>query len=872
MNNLHFEHNQIEKKWQEKWEKNKIYTPDIVNAKRPFYNLWMFPYPSAEGVHVGTIFSSTGSDVFGRFQRMNGYDVFQPFGYDSFGIHSENYAIKIGETPQKMLARTIARYEKQFKMIGHSYDWTRIVNTSDIDYYRWTQWLFVEMFKAGLAYRKKAFVNWCPGCKTVLADEQIQTPAQAGKVPPGYEKVEDVPEGIKVCERCGNIPEFKELEQWFFRITDYADRLLEDLEKIDWSERVVIAQRNWIGKKQGINITYEVKDTKETITCFTTRPETNFGATFVVVSPEHDFTRKIVDRALKVPEHVYQDISKYLQSLHNISEDNKEKTGVFSGFYAINALTNQEMPIWISNFVLTDFGTGAVVGVPGHDIRDFDFAKKFNLPIKRVVVGKNGNTSEISQKDQVEEGEGYMINSGFLDGKTTTDAFNAIVDYLEQKGLGKRVSNYHLRDWLISRQRYWGPPIPMIFCPECKRNRKSWFDTVSKEKLIHSDYSDWDHYGWYPEENLPVLLPVIEDYRPKGNGKGPLDDHPEFYETTCPYCKAKAKRETDVSDTFLDSSWYFLRYPTVASLSAIKTAFDREITSKWLPVNLYFGGAEHAVLHLMYARFITKALYDMKHIGFDEPFPKFYAHGLMIKDGAKMSKSRGNVVNPDEYIAKFGADTLRLYLMFMGPMDGYPDFRDTGIEGMKRFVDRLWNIFNHSDIFLEEDNKKKLLSLLNRTIKKVTEDISCFHYNTAISAIMELVNLMRDLAKESARSGIEDPVWRETKNALARMIAPFAPHLAEEVWCEVLKQPFSVHKTNWPKFDANLIKDSEIKVIVQVDGRVRAIMSMRSEDAKIKQTVVESAYKIKDLDKWVKKSQVKNVIFVPGKVVNFVTK
>lgn len=877
MKNLRFNHDKIDKKWQQRWEKEKVYTPDIQNSQKPFYNLWMFPYPSAEGVHVGTIFSSTGSDVFGRFQRMNGYDVFQPFGYDSFGIHSENYAIKIGETPQKMLARTIARYEKQFKMIGHSYDWTRTVNTSDIDYYRWTQWLFVEMFKAGLACRKEAFVNWCPGCKTVLADEQIQTPAQAGKLPPGYDRVEDVPSGFKVCERCGNIPEFKKLEQWFFRITDYADRLLHDLEKIDWSERVVVAQRNWIGKKEGVNITYEIKNSKETITCFTTRPETNFGATFIVVAPDHPFVQKIISKQLLVDDNIYQKLSKYIKDISNNSKlsdqtENKNKTGVFSGFYAINPLTNQDMPVWISDFVLTDFGTGAVVGVPGHDLRDFDFAKKFNLPIKRVVVGEDGDTSEIFNENQVVEKEGYMVNSGFLNGRSTNEAFEVMVNYLEQKNLGKRVNVYHLRDWLISRQRYWGPPIPMIFCSDCKRNRKSWFDTVSLDKLVHKDQSDWDFYGWYPEENLPVALPFIEDYRPKGEGRGPLDSYPEFYETTCPYCGAKAKRETDVSDTFLDSSWYFLRYPTVDSLNSTKFAFDPEITSKWLPVNLYFGGAEHAVLHLMYARFVTKALCDMKHIHFNEPFPRFYAHGLMIKDGAKMSKSRGNVVNPDEYILKFGADTLRLYLMFMGPMDGYPDFRDTGIEGMRRFVDRLWSIFNHFDIFLKDDDKDRLNIALNKTVKKVTQDISCFHYNTAISSIMELVNLMRELARENTKPGSRDEMWEKAKNVLVRIVAPFAPHLAEEVWCEVLKQQFSVHKSDWPKFDDSVIDDSENMVILQVDGKLRSIMRMRKDDANNKQKVIESAYTDKNLSKWVHKDQVKEIVFVPGKVINFVTK
>lgn len=865
-----FNANDIEPKWQRIWSEEKLYSPNISAAKSPFYNLWMFPYPSAEGVHVGTIFSSTGSDVYGRFMRMNGNSVFQPMGYDSFGIHSENYAIKIGEKPQKMLERTIANYEKQFKAIGHGYDWTRTVTTSNPDYYKWTQWLFIQMFKAGLAYKKKAQVNFCPGCKTVLADEQIVTPVQAGKFPPEYKSIEEVPEGVRVCERCGSIPEKKELSQWFFKITNYAERLLKNLDIINWSQRVITAQREWIGRKEGINITYPIKDTENTVTCFTTRPDTNFGATFVVVSPEYA-SANLLD---SLSGETKQKVSKYIEtSLAKTEqqrlEEGKTKTGVFTGLYAINQLNNYEMPIWVSDFVLSGFGTGAVVGVPGHDKRDFEFAKEFNLPVKRVVISPEGDTDEIKKIEQVYEGnEGDMINSGFLNGLPHGEAMKKIMDYLEEKGWGKRVVTYHLRDWLISRQRYWGPPIPMIYCPSCAKassDAKASADTSAGE----------ENAGWQPvpEKDLPVLLPEIEDYKPKGEGEGPLANHPEFYETTCPKCGGAAKRETDVSDTFLDSSWYFLRYPSVGY---DKGPWDPEVTKKWLPVDLYFGGAEHSVLHLMYARFVTMALHDMGYLEFEEPFPKFFAHGLMIKDGAKMSKSRGNVVNPDEYIEKFGADTLRLYLMFMGPMDGYPDFRDTGIEGMARFVNKLWDILaNHNDVIIvNPDEARRLYAKTHKTIKKVTKDIEIYHYNTAISAIMELVNEMKiavvNKENKRANGGIRCAEWDFTVETLTKLIAPFAPHLAEEVWREVLGNKQSVHLSSWPKYDEDLIVETEANVPVQVNGKLRATIVVSAGDSENRNKVEKLALANENVKKWLANKNYK-AVFVPGRLINFVT-
>lgn len=751
-----YNHKSVETKWQGEWEKTGLYSPDIKNAKNPFYNLWMFPYPSAEGVHVGTIFSSTGSDIYGRYRRMRGKDVFQPMGYDSFGIHSENYALKIGEPPQVFVDRAIKNYQRQFQQIGHGYDWTRTVITSDPDYYRWTQWLFIQMFKAGLAYKKKAPVNFCPSCKTVLADEQVVN----GE-----------------CERCQSRVGKKQLEQWFFKITDYADRLLAGLTKINWSQRVVTAQRNWIGKSEGMIIKFpayaEASAGRQIpIEVFTTRPDTLNAATFLATSEMYE-------------------------------EGSKEKKGEFTGKYAISPLNGRKIPIWDTNYVAPDYGTGIIMGVPAHDERDLEFAKKYHIDVLNL------------------------------------DPDMGLWEKIEKEGWGKRRINYHLRDWLVSRQRYWGAPIPMVYCQKCK---------------------------WEPvdEKDLPVLLPDISDYKPEGTGKGPLANHPDFYQTRCPDCGGKARRETDVLDTFVDSSWYFLRYPSTRCARSGQVPFDKEITKKWLPVDLYFGGAEHSVLHLMYSRFVTMALHDWGFLEFEEPFPRFFAHGLMIKDGAKMSKSRGNVVNPDEYIAKYGADALRLYLVFMGPMDGSPDFRDTGIEGMRRFIDRLWRAFN--ECLTEEKTPDVLITKLHQTIKKVTEDMEKFGYNTAIAAVMELLNLWED----------EKRLNKEDAKLFVKLLAPFAPHLAEEVFQKLQNsktpkfQTVSVHKQLWPAYNPKLIIEENATVVVQVNGKVRGQIKIKNEKAKSKNETEKTAKKEQRVSQYLKGQQIKKVVFVPGRLINFV--
>lgn len=845
-----YSHKEIEAKWQNKWFSEGFYTPDVLKSKKPFYNLWMFPYPSAEGLHAGHAYASTGSDIYGRFTRMHGFDVFQPIGYDSFGIHSENFALKIGEHPRDMLARTTKNYERQLKTLGHSYDWTRTVTTSDPDYYRWTQWIFVKLFKAGLAYRKKAQVNWCPSCKTVLADEQVID----GK-----------------CERCHTVVERKDLEQWFFRITEYAERLLSNLEKINWPEKIKLAQRNWIGKSKGARITFPIEGSKETIEVFTTRPDTLYGATYLVISPEHPIVHKLTVEGKKEEVKAYVTSAQAKDRVERIAEG-KVKTGVFAGSYAINPATDKKIPVYVADYVLMEYGTGAIMAVPAHDQRDWDFAKTFGLPIVEVVSG-----GDIAKGAYV--GEGKLINSGNWNGISVPRDLEKVTVDIETKGWGVASTTYHLRDWLISRQRYWGPPIPMIYCDTCCRNGKSFFtENTNGQKIIRGNQEDWEHAGWYPvpEESLPVLLPFVKDYQPKGKGEGPLGEQKEFYEVKCPNCGNLAKRETDVSDTFLDSAWYFLRYPSVGSVSSTKLPFDTDITKKWLPVNLYFGGAEHSVLHLMYSRFTTQVLNDLGELSFDEPFPKFFAHGLMIKDGAKMSKSRGNVVNPDTYIEKYGSDALRLYLMFIGPMDGSPDFRDTGMEGMMRFVERLWRVFSeHKDLSIVNPKDVKELNIkMHQTIKKVTEDIQDFRYNTAISAIMTFVNVLYEkvggLKDTKSDSGSE--VWNSALNNLCLLIAPFAPHMAEEVWVEILGNKFSIHTSPWPTYDESVAKEETVNVVVEVDGKVRGQLEVSGEEGGKRDKIEALARENEKIKKWLEARLVDKIHFVPGKVISFVTK
>lgn len=801
---------EIEPKWQKYWEESGINRVDLDSAKKPFYNLMMFPYPSAEGLHVGNMYAFTHSDAFGRFMKLKGFDVFEPIGLDGFGIHSENYAIKIKEHIKDVSKRTEKHFYEQLHMIGNQYDWSRKVETYKPEYYKWTQWLFLQMYKKGLAYRAKAPVNWCPSCKTVLSDEQIVSAC---------------------CERCGTQTEKRQMEQWFFKITDYAERLLNNLDKIDWPEDVKTIQRNWIGKTEGINITYDIENLDKKITVYTTRPDTNFGATFIVVAPESDFVRENLD-SFKNKEEIQNYIaeSRKKSDIERIAEGRK-KTGVSTGLNAINNLNGRRMPIYVSDFVLATVGTGAVVGVPGHDARDFEFAKEKELEIIRVVIGSDGDDSLITNKEQVQEESGKMVNSDFLDGMEIMEAKEKIKDYIEEKGWGKRAVNYKLRDWCVSRQRYWGPPIPIIYCDKCGIQP-------------------------VPEKDLPVSLPEMEDFLPDGSGKGPLNKNKDFVETTCPVCGGAAKRETDVSDPFVDSCWYYLRY---TSTDFDDKPFDKERLSKWMPVNMYIGGKEHAVLHLLYSRFVSMVMKDLGYLKEEEPFKRFFAHGLLIRDGAKMSKSKGNVINPDEYIKKFGADSVRSYLMFMGDVRLGGDWRDEGMNGMFRFMNRVWNISQNAiEKGIKETKDENILKASNRAIKRVGEHLEKLKFNTAISGIMEYVN---SLYADSGKIGVD------SISILAQLIASFAPHLAEEIWEQCGNKP-SVFQNGWPQYDENLIKEDQVEIPVQVNGKMRGKIFASPEISQ--EEAMGLAMEDESIKKWLSGNEPKKVIFVAGKMLNIV--
>jgi len=849
----------IESKWQTIWEKDKVFSPDIKAAKDPYFNLMMFPYPSAEGLHVGNMYAFTGADVYAKFQRMQGKDVLEPIGLDGFGIHSENYALKVGRHPKEQAEIAEKNFYRQMRSIGNSFDWQRTVETYNPNYYKWTQWLFVKLFKAGLAYRDTALVNWCPKDMTVLSDEQVI-------------------DGC--CERCGIKVEKKNLEQWFFRITKYADRLLKNIEGLDWSNKVKIAQTNWIGKSEGAEVEFKVTGSEDRLRVFTTRPDTLYGATFMVVAPEHELVSGLESKEVKE----YIERAKDKTDIERTGEG-KEKTGVDSGLKAINPVNNEEIPIWIADYVLSGYGTGAIMAVPAHDTRDFEFANKYNLPRRTVI--KNPLAKKDEELDLYEAvgegfGQGASVGPGILvesegwNGFSMPQEMDKVLSDLEKRKIGVRKSNFHLRDWLISRQRYWGPPIPMVYCQSCADSGKSWSKSVTasearqSEKIASSQASrndeTWDSAGWFPvpEVQLPIELPDVEDWKPMGIGKSPLANHPEFYKTTCPSCGGEAERETDVSDTFLDSSWYFLRYPS----TDISTApFDIETTRKWLPVNMYIGGAEHAVLHLLYARFVTMVLSDLGYLNFEEPFSTFFGHGLIIKDGAKMSKSKGNVVIPDEYIGKYGADTLRTYLMFIGPYSDGGDFRDSGIEGMNRFLRKVWKLLSP----LSSENAQMTTErtmMMHKTIQGVTKDISEFGYNTAIAKLMEWYNYLNHEVRVKNQE-----LSTEEIRVYLKLIAPFAPHMTEELW-QVLGDRqqgagfSSIHLQKWPEFDKSHLVSSSIVIPVQINGKRRGQIEVSSQELEDRSLIEDKSKKavVKNLEG----QNIKKVIYVPGKIVNFV--
>jgi leucyl-tRNA synthetase len=805
----------IEAKWQRRWEERGTNRTDLAGPGRRFYNLMMFPYPSAEGLHVGNVFAFTGADIHGRFRRLRGDLVFEPMGFDAFGIHSENFALKLGIHPAELIPRNVDRFRQQLQRVGLMVDWRHEVATTDPAYYRWTQWVFLQLYKAGLAIRKRGAVNWCPACKTVLANEQVVN---------GY------------CERHPDTRvRQRVLEQWFFAITKYAGRLLANLDTLDWSSSTRALQTNWIGRSEGAEAIFETADGHR-IAVFTTRPDTLHGATYLVLAPEHPLVEALTtdEQRDEVAAYVRQVAAKDVVS-RRVGE--REKTGVFTGTYARNPASGTPVPIWIADYVLMDYGTGAIMAVPGHDERDFEFARAFGLPIARVVASGEQDADTPLAQAEPDIPDGRLVNSAEFDGMPWQEAKRAITAALAARGLGKSVVNYRLHDWCVSRQRYWGPPIPIIYCDACGAQP-------------------------VPERDLPVLLPMVEDTRPDDSGVSPLARHEEWYRVPCPACGGPGRRETDVSDTFLDSAWYFLRYP---SSDRRDVAFDPALTRRWLPVTSYIGGNEHSVLHLLYARFITMALRDLGLVDFEEPFTKFRAHGLIVKDGAKMSKSKGNVVVPDQYVEQWGADVFRMYLMFLGPYQEGGDFRDTGISGIRRFLDRVWQLLPPVRGAAEgAPVPAHLERSLHRTIQRVTRDTEALDYNTAIAAMMEYVNALRDVRVTLREARAASTAFVEP---LVVMLAPYAPHFAEECW-ERLGHDTSVMDATWPAFDEALVLDQQVEIVVQVNGKVRgriAVPRGTGEAAAVAAAKTEGAVQTAIHGK-----EVRKVVFVPDRVVNLV--
>lgn len=808
---------QVETKWQKFWEEKRVFEVDEDPQKPKYYLLEMFPYPSGR-LHMGHIRNYSIGDVLARYKRMQGFNVLHPMGWDAFGLPAENAAIEHGVHPAKWTYENIAYMKKQLKRMGFSYDWRREIATCDPSYYKWEQLFFIKMYERGLAYRSLSEVNWCPGCETVLANEQVVN----GR-----------------CWRCGSEVGKKELQGWFLRITAYAEELLRDCEKLlgGWPEKVITMQRNWIGRSEGLEVDFPLEGREGSIRIFTTRPDTIFGVTFMVLAPEHPLVEELVkgtEREAEVREFVKR-VKK--QSVIVRSSEEAEKEGLFLGVYCINPLNGERIPVWTANFVLMEYGTGAIMAVPAHDQRDFEFAKKYGLPIKVVIRPKD---RELRAEDLTEAytGDGIMVNSGAFDGMSNREAMRKISDLVEARGIGKRTVNYRLRDWGISRQRYWGAPIPIIYCPSC--------GPVP-----------------VPEEELPVQLPLEVEIT--GKGGSPLAQVEAFVSARCPRCGGPGRRETDTMDTFVESSWYFLRY---CSPQREEGPFDERV-KYWMPVDQYIGGVEHAVLHLLYARFFTKVLRDLGYLEFDEPFSRLLTQGMVIKDGAKMSKSRGNVVDPDDMIARYGADTTRLFILFAAPPEKDLDWKEEGVEGCFRFLNRLWRLFyevepklkGESGGFGEDGEFRRRIHMAR---KKVTEDIERFHFNTAIAHLMEWVNYLYEVLD----SPIAPSLWREALETLCLLLHPFVPHITEELWSEVLGKEPPLLDCRWPSYDPELVKAPEILIVVQVNGKVRDKITVPqgTPEERIKELALEAP----GARRHTEGKQIRRIIYVPDKLVNIV--
>ncbi|MDD3839069.1 MAG: leucine--tRNA ligase [Clostridia bacterium] len=816
----------IEQKWQENWEKEKAFkTLEQSSGKRKYYILEMFPYPSGK-LHMGHVRNYSIGDVIARYKRMKGFNVLHPMGWDSFGLPAENAAIERKIHPSEWTRDNIDTMRRQLKQLGLSYDWDREVTTSHPDYYKWTQWLFLQLYKKGLAYKKKQPVNWCPSCATVLANEQV---VNGG------------------CERCGSEVVQKQLEQWFFKITDYAEQLLKDIEKLSgWPEKVKIMQKNWIGKSMGAEIDFKIDGMDDYLSVYTTRPDTIFGVSYMVLSPEHPIVPELMKNNDRREE--MQEFIEKVSSMNSIARtsDDAEKIGVFSGRYVINPLNGEKVPLYLANYVLMDYGTGAVMGVPAHDQRDFEFAKKYNLPIVPVIQPKEDNI-DLDNLEHAFEAEGILINSGKFNGLDNNTAIKEIIKFLEQNKSGRQKTNYKLRDWLVSRQRYWGVPIPIIYCDKCG--------------IVP-----------VPEDQLPVELPI--DIKFTGKGKSPLSECSEFINTTCPVCGSSAKREEDTLDTFVCSSWYFFRY---ADAKNDKKVFDFNKAKYWMPVDQYVGGVEHAILHLLYSRFFAKVLYDLDISSVDEPFANLLTQGMVLKEGAKMSKSKGNVVSPKEIMDEYGADTARMFILFASPPERDLEWSDKGVEGCYRFLNRVWRLVTEiKDVFVEyniDQNKldkedKRLRYATHSAIKKVTEDIDKrFNFNTAISAIMELVNSIYHY-KENIEDVNRD-VLSEAAEKLLLLLSPFTPHIAEELWHNLGKQT-SVHQMEWPEYDEAALVKEEIEIVIQVNGKVKDRVKMPADvDKESMENIAKQSDKIKTI---LSGKDVVKTIVVPKKLVNIVVK
>jgi leucyl-tRNA synthetase len=811
---------EIEGKWQQRWEKDRLYEVSEDDPRPKYYALTMFPYTSGD-LHIGHWYAMAPSDVHARFKRMQGYNTLHPMGFDAFGLPAENAAIKRGIHPFTWTMQNVKNMRRQLRSIGAIYDWSREVVSCLPEYYKWTEWFFLKLYEAGLAYRGKAPVNWCPQCQTVLANEQVL--------------------GGGFCERCGTAVIRRDLEQWFFRITKYADEMM-NFDGIDWPERIQIMQRNWIGRSEGTEISFALDHSgvpEKEIRVFTTRPDTTFGVTFMVFAPEHPMVSKLTTPDRKAEVDAYIDKSRRLSEIERLSTE-KEKDGVFTGAYCTNRLNGEKVPIWIADYVLLSYGTGAVMGVPAHDERDFLFAKKYDIPIP-VVIAPPGWQGEELEEAYIEEGT--LVNSGQFNGLPNKQGIEAITDFLEEKGWGQRTVSYRLRDWLISRQRYWGAPIPMVYCDKCG--------------IVP-----------VPEKDLPVLLPEDAEFKP--TGESPLKYNEQFVNTTCPRCGGPGKRETDTMDTFMCSSWYFLRY---TSPGVDNAPFDDDKIRFWMPVDLYTGGAEHAVMHLLYSRFFVKALRDIELVNFDEPFTRLFNQGIIIAEKQKMSKSLGNVITPDEYVSELGADTVRAYLMFLAPWDQGGEWNDSSISGISRWLNRIWQLaldgYQPDDKATPDSTRtaeKELARFVHQTVRRVTQDMAKFRFNTMLSALMEYTNHLSEVKETGA---VSKTAWEESIDILMRLLAPTAPHLTEELWERTGRQ-YSIHNQPWPQWDEKLARDEEVTLVVQVNGRLRdrKAVPASTTEAEARQIAAESTRAQPHLEG----KEIIKVIYVPGRLINFVVK